>query len=312
VKDEPYFSAEPVSWGPSPAVRFIRPVRSARLEYGLPLLLFVLTIGTVYLHGGLDLVIPVISITLAHEMGHYLACRYYGVDATLPHFLPGPILSLCGTFGAFIRIRAPFPNRKVLFDVGVAGPIAGFLICLPVLYVASQELTVVTPTPGLPLFSEPLAFHWAMQWLGPPLEPGPNQVLGIGMYGLAAWFGLLLTALNLMPVGQLDGGHAMYALFRSRAVLISRIVTWLSLGLFYFGPAYALWWFLLRWLGKRPHPPTLDDEAPLGGVRVGVALLCVAIFVVSFTPDPFSTEWSDAWQGIRQLFGWLLGRPATT
>jgi membrane-associated protease RseP (regulator of RpoE activity) len=280
----------------------LRPApRPARLEYGVPLLLFVLTVGTVYLHGGLDLVLPVMSITLAHEMGHYLACRYYGVDATLPHFLPAPILSLCGTFGAFIRIRAPFPNRKVLFDVGVAGPLAGFVLCLPVLYLAAQELSVSTSQPGAPLFTEPLAFQWAIEWFAPQLEVAPNQVLTIGMYGLAAWFGLLLTALNLMPVGQLDGGHAMYALFRGRAVLISRIASWLCLGLLYFGPTYLLWWVLLRWLGNRPHPPTLDDDAPVGAARAIVGVLCLVVFVLCFRPDPFVFSWADAWRDLRLL-----------
>lgn len=296
MKDEPYFSAEPVPvpWGTPPEVRFVHPPpRPARLEYGLPALLFVLTAATVYLHGGPELVVAVMTITLAHEMGHYLACRYYGVDATLPHFLPGPVLSLCGTFGAFIRIRAPFPNRKVLFDVGVAGPLAGFVACLPVLYLAAQELSVAPLRPGTLTLGDPLAFLWALEWLAPDLHVGPNQVVVIGMYGLAAWFGLLLTALNLMPVGQLDGGHAMYALFRNRATLVSHVVSWLSLGLLYFGPSYLLWSLLLRWLGSRPHPPTLDDEQPLGWKRALVAVLCAAIFVVCFTPDPFSITWSD-------------------
>jgi len=305
VRDEPYFSAEPVAWGPPPEVRFIRPKRSPWFEYGLPALLFALTAWTIYRNGGLEFVLAVMGIMLCHEMGHYLACRYYGMDATLPHFLPGPTppFGLIGTFGAFIRIRSPFPTRKILFDVGVAGPLAGIAACLPVLYLAAQELEVVTAHPGGMLFNEPLLLRYAFEWLAPVMNVGPNQVLTIGPYGLAAWFGLMLTALNLMPVGQLDGGHAMYALFRGRAALVSRIASWLCLGLLYFGPTYLLWWILLRWLGGRPHPPTLDDTESLGRGRVAVAVLCAVVFVLCFRPDPFVFSWPDFWRDLRQLMG---------
>jgi len=295
VGNEPYFSAEPVPWGPAPQVRFLRPKRSPWVEYGIPAVLFAVTAGTVYSSGGLAFVLAVMGIMLSHEMGHYLACRYYRMDATLPHFLPGPTppFGLIGTFGAFIRIRSPFPTRKILFDVGVAGPLAGIVACLPVLYLASHELEVVTAQPGGLLFNEPLLFRFALQWLAPAMDVGPNQVLTIGPYGLAAWFGMFLTALNLMPVGQLDGGHAMYALFRGRARTISRIASWVCLALLYFGPAYLLWWILIRWLGSRPHPPTLDDGPPLGRGRVVVAVLCAVVFILCFRPDPFVFSWSD-------------------
>jgi membrane-associated protease RseP (regulator of RpoE activity) len=302
VGNEPYFSAEPVSWGPAPQVRFIRPPRSAWIEYGIPALLFGITATTIYRTGGLRFVLAVMGIMLSHEMGHYLACRYYRMDATLPHFLPGPTppFGLIGTFGAFIRIRSPFPTRKILFDVGVAGPLAGIVACLPVLYLAAQELIVVPVRPGEPLLNDPLLLRYALEYLAPTVTVGPNEAIVAGPYTMAAWFGMFLTAINLMPVGQLDGGHAMYALFRDRARLISRIASWLCLGLLYFGPTYLLWWILIRWLGSRPHPPTLDDEQPLGRARVVVALICAAVFVLCFRPDPFVFSWStlarDAWE----------------
>jgi membrane-associated protease RseP (regulator of RpoE activity) len=271
---------------------FYPPARSRWREYGVPGLLLVLTAGSVYLHGGFELVGAAIAIMLAHEMGHYVACRHYGVDATLPHFLPAPILSLIGTFGAFIRIRGPIPHRKALFDIGVAGPLAGFVMCLPILYLAAQEIVPVSPSPESFSLNEPLAFQLAVEYFAPPVELPPGMVYGIGAYGLAAWFGLFLTALNLMPVGQLDGGHVTYALLRRRAWSISRIGSWACIALVSLSPTWLLWAILLRVLG-RPHPPTLDDEAPVGRARFWVGMLALLVFVLCFTPRPISLSWTD-------------------
>jgi len=303
--DEPFARYEPASWSAEPAPArpyFVRPKPSVLREYVRPALLFLLTAGTVYLHGGLQLVVAAMGIMLSHEMGHYLACRYYKVDATLPHFLPAPIISLVGTFGAFIRIRGPIPDRKALFDIGVAGPLAGFVVCLPFLYLGAHELEIGKSTPNALMFNEPLILHWMFSWFAPPLTLGPGEVAVIGPYGLAAWFGLLLTALNLMPVGQLDGGHAVYALMRERAALISRIASWLCLALLYFGPSYLIWWVLLRLLA-RPHPPTIDDEQPVGRARAAIGILCVAVFVLCFRPDPIEFSWHDAW---KDLYDWWI------
>ncbi len=159
-------------------------------------------------------------------MGHYVACRYYGVDATLPHFIPSPVpgrgpgvwqpLSMVGTFGAFIRIRGPIPHRRALFDIGVAGPLAGFLVCLPVLWLGIREAAIqpLAPDAGGLFFGEPLAFQWVSRLVHGPIPD--DKTLVIGQLGLAAWFGLFVTALNLMPIGQLDGGHVTYALLREQ------------------------------------------------------------------------------------------------
>jgi membrane-associated protease RseP (regulator of RpoE activity) len=243
------------------------------------------------------------SILLAHEMGHYLACRYYGVDATLPFFIPFPIpaLSLIGTLGAFIRIRSPIPHRRALFDIGIAGPIAGFVVSLPVLVlgILEAELHPTAPQPAGLSFGEPLLFQWAASWvLGPVSE---DMTLYIGPLGLAAWFGLLVTALNMLPIGQLDGGHVTYALLRERAAAISRIGSWGCVALIYFGPNWLVWSLLLRLLGRR-HPPTLDEDLPLGRGRQLVGILGFVMFAVCFVPDPVQSSWRMLFEALSSLF----------
>src|SRR4051812_23471854 len=147
----------------------------------------------------------VLGILGAHEMGHYLACRYYDVDATLPFFLPFPLLSISGTLGAVIKIREPFPNRKALFDIAVAGPIAGFVVLVPLLFFAVGRSELVNgpmPQAGL-FFGEPLLFRLA-EWVRFGVT-GDNVQLNLHPIGFAAWFGMLATAWNLLPFGQLDG-----------------------------------------------------------------------------------------------------------
>jgi membrane-associated protease RseP (regulator of RpoE activity) len=301
------------------------PPRSPWQRWGRNLLLFLLTVASVFFvgalrtvvlpgHGsflaldvadGARLVAGLLSILFAHEMGHYLAARYYAVDATLPFFIPFPVpgVSLVGTLGAFIRIRGPIPNRRALFDIGVAGPLAGFLVCLPVLWLGIQEATVqpLNPDAGGMFFGEPLAFQWVARLVHGAVSD--DQTLVMGQLGLAAWFGLLVTALNLMPIGQLDGGHVTYALLRERARLISRIGSWVCVALVYFGPNWILWAILVRVLGRR-HPSTLDDHTPVGRGRVWVGLLALVVFVVSFVPDPIVFSWTDFFEafGLRPFW----------
>src|ERR1044071_6029138 len=163
-----------------------------------------------------------LAILFSHEMGHYLACRYYKVSATLPYFIPAPPLFLTGTFGAFIKIRSPLPSRRALFDIGLAGPLAGFVVALPV---SVLGLLAMTPGDGPPpdhaiFFNDPLLFRLLAKLLGVPLDPNAPTT----PYYMAAWIGLLVTSLNLMPVGQLDGGHGTFAVFGQRAHrLIGRV-----------------------------------------------------------------------------------------
>ncbi len=254
---------------------------------------------------GLRFVAAVLAIMLSHEMGHYVACRIYRVDATLPFFIPFPI-HLVGTFGAFIRIRSAFPDRKALFDIGIAGPLAGFAVCIPVLFLGLQEARLVpTASAGGGELGEPLLFSWAAAWLLRDVPDGMSVLLG--PLGLAAWFGLLLTALNMMPIGQLDGGHVTYAMLRGGAHYITRAGLLAALVLAYHWPSWVLWAILLLVLARR-HPPTLDDSRPLGTPRAWIGLLGFVVFAVSFTPNPIHVGWSDMAHAGRELFAWATSR----
>lgn len=277
---------------PGPGPWFAPPPRSAWRRWGLNLLLLLLTIAAVYATGGTRLVVGLLSILLAHEMGHYVACRYYRVDATLPFFIPAPFLSFVGTLGAFIRIRAPIPHRRALFDIGIAGPLAGFVVCLPVLVLGLLEAQVrrTDPTSEGLFLGEPLLFKWAVSWLRGPTPD--DMTLVLGPLGLAAWFGLFVTALNLIPVGQLDGGHVAYALFGRRARLVSRLAFLGCLGLLFLRPTWLVWCLLLLVLGRN-HPPTLDDSRPVGPGRALVGAIGLLVFAACFTPSPIIVSWSD-------------------
>jgi membrane-associated protease RseP (regulator of RpoE activity) len=281
------------------------------------LVLFLLTAASVFMVGGLRasfvpgqgtvlsldlqdgarLALGLLSILMAHEMGHSLAARYYGVDVTLPYFIPFPIpgASLVGTLGAFIRIKSAIPNRRALFDIGVAGPLAGFAVCLPVLWLGIREATIrpiAAEHEGM-FLGEPLLFR-LLTWLAVGSVPA-DQTLVIGPLGLAGWFGLLVTALNLMPIGQLDGGHVAYSLLLGKAHRISQVASWLCVALIYFGPSWILWAILARVLARR-HPPTRDDAAPVGRARAAIGLLSLAVFVGSFVPDPIVVSWHELLQ----------------
>jgi membrane-associated protease RseP (regulator of RpoE activity) len=319
---EPLGDRPPAGWTPVWVLGPPSP-RTAWQRWGRHLLLFVLTVASVFLTGALKtVVVPshetilaldvaqgvrlatgLLGILLAHEMGHYLACRYYGVDATLPFFLPAPFLTMVGTLGAFIRIRARIPDRRALFDIGVAGPLAGFIVCLPVLWLGIHEATIIPtdPNAGGIFLGEPLLFQWVTRLVHGPLSDA--QTLNLGPLGLAAWFGLFVTALNLIPIGQLDGGHVTYALLRERARRISQIGWWVCIALAYFGPNWLVWAAVLRVLGRR-HPSTMDDWAPVGRARAVVGLLSLAVFVVCFVPDPIIWSWRDFFEatGLAHLF----------
>jgi membrane-associated protease RseP (regulator of RpoE activity) len=288
------------------------------------IVLFFLTIASVYFVGtnfemgpvgGIRLVLGLMSILLAHEMGHYVACRIYGVNATLPFFIPAPWLpigpgfafmplSFIGTFGALIRIKSPFPDRKALFDIGIAGPLAGFVVAVPVLILGLLEATIV-PASEMPAgatysLGEPLLFQWAMRWVRGELPPG--MVLSPGPLCLAAWFGLLVTALNLMPVGQLDGGHVAYALLRRRALPLSRLISVLAVGLVILRPLWLVWTVLLLILGRR-HPPTLADHRPVGRGRAVLGVVGLVVFVLCFTPSPILISWGEFLHALRGATG---------
>ncbi|HET6855217.1 MAG TPA: site-2 protease family protein [Pyrinomonadaceae bacterium] len=232
-----------------------------------------------------------LAILFSHEMGHYLACRYYKVDATLPYFIPAPPLFLAGTFGAFIKIRAPIPTRRALFDIGLAGPLAGFIVAVPLSVIGVLTIGApLEPKDHLIFFNDPLLFRLISKLFGIPLDPNAPT----NPYYMAAWLGLLVTSLNLMPVGQLDGGHGMFALFGARAhKLIGRlafisVVVLAVLGFWWHGsPSGFLYAVLLGIMMKVPHPePGLME--PLGTKRIVIAILTLIVFLLCFWPFPIT------------------------
>jgi membrane-associated protease RseP (regulator of RpoE activity) len=232
---------------------------------------------------GLSFSLPLLGILLAHEMGHYVACRRYGIPATLPYFLPVP--AMLGTMGAFIRIKAPIRSKRELFDVGFAGPAAGFVALLPFLLlgVARSEVGAMPPGASFLLPGRCLAIQLATLLFHRPLRAG--EVLNLHPFALAAWFGLFATALNLLPLSQLDGGHILYAAAGRRQRQLA-LPFWLALALG--GIAWRGWWLwcgIVLLMGLR-HPPVLDEWTPLDARRRGLALLALVLFVLAFMPVP--------------------------
>ena len=232
-----------------------------------------------------------LAILTAHEMGHYLACRRYGVSATLPFFIPAPPLFLAGTFGAFIKIRSAIPSRRALFDIGLAGPLAGFVVAVPVAVIGILHIQpAVTASGASIIFNDPPLFRLIARALGIHLGP----LVLANPYYMAAWIGLLVTSLNLMPVGQLDGGHGTFAVFGARAhKLIGRItfvlmVVLAVLGFYLHGsPSGFLFCVLLGIMLRVRHPQPSVME-PLGTKRVIVAIITLAVFALCFWPFPFT------------------------
>lgn len=266
----------------------------------------VASIVAAFAHPGLLLLgIPfsftLMGILLSHELGHYFACRVYGIDASYPYFIPAP--TIIGTMGAFIRIRSPIANRKALFDVGLAGPVVGFLFAVPALALAILYSKVVpgAQAGALIVFGNPLLVKIFVAVLRPGVAP---DSLLLHPVGRAAWVGLFATALNLLPAGQLDGGHIVYSVASDehRRISLAVVAVLLILGgpallhsmgvpmpwpLNYFWPGWAFWGLLLLMLGFR-HPPLLDRWEPLDQKRRAWAVVGLLIFLLCFTPMPFT------------------------
>jgi len=239
---------------------------------------------------GLPYALALMGFFLAHEGGHWLACRLYGVDSSPPWFLPAP--TLIGTFGAVIRIRGPIPHRRALFDIGIAGPLAGFAVAVPVLaagILRSPVIPATPPTPGTILFGDSLLTRALVAWLRPEALHGD---LAADPLFVAGWVGLLATAMNLVPAGQFDGGHVLYALFPRAHRMVSlgtaSFLTSLVAFRWLLHGRVSAWivWAAVVWLLGRNHPPVPWWPARLGAARAVLACVALAILVLCFMPDP--------------------------
>jgi Zn-dependent protease len=252
---------------------------------------------TDFLYGGLEFAFPLLAILGCHELAHYLVARWHHVDASLPFFLPvPPPFILFGTFGAFISLREPIPDKKTLLDIGASGPLAGFAVAVPVtllglaLSTHAPQLSVASCGPSiLGVAYGQFAIGGSFLWSAINLFFPANLLTNLSPVAIAGWVGLLVTAINLLPAGQLDGGHVFRALLGDRAVYVSygAIALLLLLG-FVAYPGWLLFAVLIFVLGLR-HPPPLNDISPLDLKRYGVGILAAAILVGGFVAIPIAT-----------------------
>jgi len=276
-------------------------VQRVRESFAVPLLMFAATLVTTTwagaLHQGVDIwqeparfavglpySLTLMAILLVHELGHYIAGRIHGIRVSLPYFIPVPMG--LGTFGAFIRIRGAIPDRRKLFDVGVAGPLAGLVIALPALYFGLSGTVAAPSGPGVNL-SGSMLLAW-LYGLANGTSVRPDHVVALSPLGFAGWLALLVTALNLIPVGQLDGGHVAYALFgRRRAETLGWVAFFLllALGIFYWS-GWLTWAILIFLLGGVKHEPALNELPLPGWQRRAIGALAFVLLFLIMAPVP--------------------------
>jgi hypothetical protein len=263
--------------------------------------------------GGLPMALAMMGILLAHEFGHYFAARSHKVAVTLPYFIPLPLISPVGTLGAFIQLRSPFKTKKQLFDIGVAGPLGGLIVALPLVLwgVANSAVQEVSRNQGsvlegnsifylavkyfvhgrlLPSFDRYSDLPFVQEFLlllAGVIPPGGGTDILINSVAFAAWFGLFVTAMNLLPVGQLDGGHIIYCLLGDKARWLGTILVGAMLvaGIFWWS-GWILWAVLVFFVIGPGHPPPLNDLVPLGLPRKLLAYITIFIFIIMFMPNP--------------------------
>lgn len=224
----------------------------------------------------------VMAVLLAHEMGHFLMTVRYRVPASYPMFLPLPVM-LTGTMGAVIGMEGFRANRRQLFDIGLAGPLAGLVVTVPLVWIGIKIGGHMTPQRGGIIFGDPLLAKWLIHWLRPDIPPGDE--LTMNPVYMAGWVGMFVTGLNMMPISQLDGGHVIYTLFLRKSRIIARAV--LLSAISYIVITGQVTWVLMivivTLIGV-DHPPTADDRVPLGRVRTVLGFLSLALPVLCFTP----------------------------
>jgi len=227
----------------------------------------------------------IIFTLTAHELGHFVQALLYRVPADFPYFIPMPFGPL-GTMGAVILMRGNIGHRRALFDIGISGPLAGLVPAILFTIVGIYWSDVAPPRPNEMFVGAPLLFTWLIHGIKGPLPPG--QSLELHPLAYAGWVGFLITSLNLFPVGQLDGGHVLYAILRRKSYPVALFVVWGSILMMAFSGAYQWMPMALLLLMMGPlHPPTADDEEPLGAARVCLGIATLLFVIVGFTPTPF-------------------------
>lgn len=251
-------------------------------------LLLLGTLITTYMSGGFLFSISLILILGAHEFGHYWASRRNGVRSTLPYFIPAPPIFIAGTFGAFIQIKQVIPNRRVLMEIGCAGPIAGFVIALPVL-LYGLSLSHVSPLLGIEgvNFGNSLILNICAE-LTLGVDPqSPDFNIHLHPIAFAGWIGMLVTSLNLIPIGQLDGGHIVFALSPKQHKLMGRLFFVALFPLGYFWTGWFFWALMIVLVGFKTVPLS-DDTEELGTLHKLLGVVSIVIFLVTFIPVPFA------------------------
>lgn len=236
---------------------------------------------------GLPFTLAFLAILGTHEFGHYFAARYHKVAVTLPYFIPFP--TIWGTFGAFIQLRSPTLTRKQLFDVGIAGPIAGLVVAIPILFIGLANSTVETlPVAGGFIMEGNSIFYWLAKYavFGQAL-PANGMDVFLHPLAWAGWSGLLVTAFNLFPVGQLDGGHVAFVLFGKATKIAGYVVVAAMVAAgYFFWQGWIFWAVMIFLFIGVGHPPPLNDLAPIGRGRKTLGYAMIVVFILLFTPVP--------------------------
>ena len=263
----------------------VEPIKNNWLLFSI---LLIATLVTTFLAGGLLFSISLLLILGAHEFGHYWASKKNSVQSTLPYFIPAPPIFIAGTFGAFIQIKQRIPNRMVLMEIGAAGPIAGFVVALPML-ILGLYLSPVTPSIGMGSinFGSSLILNFCSQLVLGVDPSSPDINIHLHPIAFAGWIGMLITALNLMPVGQLDGGHIIYAIAPGKHSVIGKIFFAGLFPLGYFWPGWFFWAAMIALMGFKTAP-LKEDVGKLKLTHIVLGSISMVIFILTFIPIPFS------------------------
>jgi membrane-associated protease RseP (regulator of RpoE activity) len=257
-------------------------------EYAICIILFLATAFTTWLIDGIWFSVGLLAILGSHEFGHYWAARKNNIRTSLPYFLPAPPFFLAGTFGAFIRIKEPIPDRRILMEIGAYGPVAGFIVAIPVLAIGLSLSSVsfdIGSFAGQISLGNSIAMIALCKLVLGVTEFTPGIMIGLHPLAFAGWFGLFFTALNLWPVGQLDGGHIIYALFPKYRLLMAKIFLFLLIPMGFLWPGWWVWAVMVFLVGFK-HPPLPYEIIPLEKKHRTIGYWSIFIFLVTILPIP--------------------------